>query len=925
MVQINVSLDANLSDFSIKTLEDRYLLPTEKSPQEGFARPAKRYSDSPEMAQRVYDYVSKGWMMYASPVLSNGDTDRGLPISCFLNSVDDSIQGITEHHTENAWLTVAGGGIGGYWGKVRSKGAKVRSTGSTPGMIPFLGVVDRQMLAFSQAENRRGSYAAYLDISHPEIVEFLEMRKPTGGDANRKCLNLHHAVVIPDSFMQLIQKKADNPDIADEEIMWDLVDPHTQEVTESVVATMLWNRILQLRVETGEPYIMFSDTVNRAVPEVHKALGLKVHQSNLCVAPETLVLTKEGWAEIKSIVNKQVDVWNGKEWSSTAIRKTSDAASLITIKFSDGAELTCTKQHKFYIQNSYGEKAEVKEANQLIIGDKLEKWDLPTISDTNPVEYRIEAYSQGFYSGDGNTGYDKSWVYSPKYDCIKDLIGEVSAKQTYNRRCWKHGPMLPKDHVPNMDSVNYKLHWLAGLLDSDGTIVKSIRGDCYQIGSIDFEFLKHIKLMLCTLGVHSKINVGSSPGNFLMPDGKGGQKGYDCQQSYRLLIGTAGTKQLQKLGLKCNRLVIRENQDANRSALHFIKVVEIIDSGRIDETYCFTEPKRNRGMFNGIVTGQCSEILLPTNSERTAVCCLSSVNLETYDEWKDDPQFIYDMVRFLDNVLQDFIDNAPDSMTKARYSAEQERSIGLGAMGLHSYFQKHLIPFDSDKARVINTEMFKNIWEKAEGASYELGIEKGVAPDYDKVVDNTPRRNVYLMAIAPNASSSILAGVSPGIEPIVANVYNHKTLSGTFVVKNKYLDKLLAKLPKSTYDEVWKSIFKNKGSVQHLKGKDILSDEAIEAFKTAKEINQKYIINMAADRQKFIDQSQSVNLFFSLPINGKEFSKLHLRAWKMGMKTLYYVRSEEASRAEILDNVERIKLDDDIPVRNTSVECVGCD
>lgn len=608
MVQINTFLDCNLDDFSITTLKDRYLLPTETSPQEAFARASEAFSDSPEMAQRIYDYVSKGWMMFSSPVLSNGGTDRGMPISCFLNNVGDSIVDILSHYTENGHLTVAGGGIGGYLGNIRSKGAKVRSTGKTPGMIPFIKVIDSQMLAFSQAENRRGSYAAYLDISHPEIVEFLEMRKPTGGDQNRKCLNLHHAVVIPDAFMELVQKKADNPDIDDSEILWDLIDPHSKEVVESVSAVMLWNRILQLRVETGEPYLLFIDTVNRAAPDVHKELGLKVVQSNLC-----------------------------------------------------------------------------------------------------------------------------------------------------------------------------------------------------------------------------------------------------------------------------------------------------------------------------------NEIMLPTTPERTAICCLSSVNLETYDEWKNDSMFIYDMVRFLDNVLEHFIRHAPDTLSKAKYSASQERSLGLGAMGLHSYFQKHLIPFDSDKARAMNHDIFKNIWEKAVIASEDLGVEKGIAPDYiiaaegKDIMEFNPRRNVYLMAVAPNASSSILAGTSPSIEPIVANVYNHKTLSGTFVIKNKYLDKILAKLPKFTYDEVWKSIFNAKGSVQHLKGSGILTDEQVEVFKTAKEINQKYIINMAADRQKFIDQGQSVNLFFSLPINGKEFSKLHMRAWKMGMKGLYYVRSEESSRAEILGNVERVKIEEDLPMRNTSIDCVGCD
>lgn len=753
MVQINTLADLKLSDFSLTTLKDRYLLPTESSPQEAFARAATAFSDSPEMAQRIYNYVSKGWMMYSSPVLSNGGTDRGMPISCFLNNVDDSIAGILDHYTENGHLTVQGGGIGGYWGNIRSKGAKVRSTGTTPGLIPFIGVVDRQMLAFSQAENRRGSYAAYLPIDHPEIAEFLEMRKPTGGDQNRKCLNLHHAVVIPDSFMELVQKKADNPDIDESELMWDLIDPKTKQVTERVSAVMLWNRILQLRVETGEPYLMFYDNVNKVVPEVHKKLGLNVVQSNLCVAPETLIYVKSGfsynWIPIENLKDEAVITWNGSEWVSVIVRQTSESAELMTVTFKSGASLTCTKEHKFYVVRD--EQVYCVPASTLKLGDVLECWQNP---------------------------HDKN-------EYLGDSVVRLSYAQRY------------------------------------------------------------------------------------------------------------------------------------------------------DATYCFTDYSKHRGMFNGIVTGNCNEIMLPTTPDRTAVCCLSSVNLETYDEWKNDSMFISDMVRFLDNVLEYFIRHAPDTMSKAKWSASQERSIGLGAMGLHSYFQKHLIPFDSEKARAVNHDIFQHIWEKAVEASEDLGMEKGIAPDYfhahgmreedSDIMELNPRRNVYLMAIAPNASSSILADTSPSIEPIVANIYNHKTLSGTFVVKNKYLDKILSKLPKFTYDEVWKSIFKNKGSVQHLKGTGYLTDEEIATFKTAKEISQKALINMAADRQKFIDQGQSVNVFFSLPINGKEFSKLHMRAWKMGMKGLYYARSEEASRAEILDNVERVKIEEELPMRNTSIECVGCD
>ena len=589
MHQINIDLsrDSKLTAFGIATLKDRYLTDDETSPQHAFARAASAFADDAAHAQRLYDYASNLWFMFSTPILSNGGTQRGMPISCFLNYVPDSRAGLTDHYTENAWLSSLGGGIGGYWGAIRSNGISTSGGSRSSGSIPFLKVVDSEVLAFAQGVTRRASYAAYMDISHPEIEEFLEMRKPSGGDANRRCLNLHHGVNVTDKFMQLIMDVASGKVEKDD---WQLIDPHSQKVVKVVSARELWQKLLELRVQTGEPYIHFIDTTNKALPESQKALGLKVHQSNLC-----------------------------------------------------------------------------------------------------------------------------------------------------------------------------------------------------------------------------------------------------------------------------------------------------------------------------------SEITLPTNEERTAVCCLSSVNLATYDEWKDDPLFIEDLVRFLDNVLDHFIRNAPKDIAKAVFSASQERSIGLGAMGFHAYLQKHGIPFDGVMGQVANKQIFKHIKESAVAASKQLAEERGECPDGK----GTGMRNMHLLAIAPNASSSIICGdTSPSIEPYRANAYTQKTKTGSFLVKNPYLKRLLETKGQDT-DAVWSSIITNSGSVAHL---ECLDEYEKEVFKTALEIDQRWIVDLAGERQPYICQAQSVNLFFPATVDIPTLHHIHMRAWVKGLKSLYYLRSEAVKRADVVSHkVAREALND----YDTCLACEG--
>ncbi|WP_118857828.1 ribonucleoside-diphosphate reductase subunit alpha [Sphingomonas mesophila] len=588
----DVSRDSLLTEFGKDTLKDRYLLPGENY-QDLFARVASAYADNADHAQRIYDYISKLWFMPATPVLSNGGTGRGLPISCYLNSVDDSLEGIVGTWNENVWLASKGGGIGTYWGSVRGIGEPVGLNGKTSGIIPFVRVMDSLTLAISQGSLRRGSAACYLDVSHPEIEEFLEIRKPSG-DFNRKALNLHHGVLITDEFMEAVRDGSD----------FILRSPKDGSERGSVNARALFQKLVETRLATGEPYIVFSDTVNRNMPKHHRDLGLKVSTSNLC------------------------------------------------------SEIT-----------------------------------LPT----------------------------------------------------------------GKDHL---------------------------------------------------------------------------------------------------------------------------------------------------------------------GAERTAVCCLSSLNLETWDEWNGDKMFIEDVMRFLDNVLSDYIARAPDEMARAKYSAERERSVGLGVMGFHSFLQARGLPFEGAMAKSWNMKIFKHIRAQVDEASMMLAQERGPCPDAADM--GVMERFSCKMAIAPTASISIIAGgTSACIEPIPANIYTHKTLSGSFSIKNPYLEKLLTEKSKNS-DAVWNSILEQGGSVAHL---DFLTPEEKDCFKTSFEIDQRWLLELAGDRTPYIDQATSLNLFIPADVDKWDLLMLHFRAWELGIKSLYYLRSKSVQRAGFAGGVEADNTSEpavyELPTTDYD-ECLAC-
>jgi ribonucleoside-diphosphate reductase alpha chain len=594
-INIDLERDKLFDILGIKRLKESYMKDDEISPQHRFAFVSKSFGSNKEHAQRLYDYSSKHWLSYSTPILSFGRSNRGLPISCFLNYIEDTAEGLVENLSETNWLSMFGGGVGIGFG-IRS--ADDKSTG----VMPHLKMYDASSLAYRQGRTRRGSYAAYLDISHPDIISFLEMRKPTG-DQNVRCLNLHHGINITDDFMQIIENCMIDPDANDD---WNLVDPASNEIRETVSAKTLWQMILELRMHTGEPYMHFIDTSNKHLPQWLKDLGLKVRQSNLC-----------------------------------------------------------------------------------------------------------------------------------------------------------------------------------------------------------------------------------------------------------------------------------------------------------------------------------SEITLPSNEKRTAVCCLSSLNLETYDEWKDNKEFLHDVAEMLDNVLQYFIDNAPDTIARAKFSASRERSIGIGALGFHAYLQRKGIAFEGVTAKITNNKIFSSVRQKLDEANIRLGTERGEAPD----AIGTGKRFSHMTAVAPNASSSIIMGnTSPSIEPYRANAYRQDTLSGSFLNKNKWLDRLIKRklsdnsgaINQIEYDDIWSSIIANDGSVQHL---SILDENEKYVFKTSMEIDQRWVIEHAADRQVYIDQAQSLNLFFRPDANIKYVHAIHFMAWKKGLKTLYYCRSEKIGKADkVSKKIERQVIKEiDMTLLAQGNDCIACE
>jgi ribonucleoside-diphosphate reductase alpha chain len=860
-VRIDLSRDSLFDGFTLQTLRERYMLPNETSPQEAFARASAAFADDAAHAQRLYDYVSKGWFMFATPLLSNGGTSRGLPISCFLSTAEDSREGIFDHWTETGWLSSVGGGVGGYW-PLRTNGKKTSKGSSSTGMIPFIAVMDRLILSVSQGGTRRGSYAAYADIDHPEIEEFITMRKPTGGDANRKGTNIHNAVNITDEFMVAVRDDAD----------FHLRDPKTREITKTLRARELWRLLIDTRMQTGEPYCHFIDTSNRGLPESQKAKGLRVNQSNLCVGPGTELLTDQGYRPIAALVNTGVNVWNGERFSPVTVEHTGENMEMMRVWFEDGSHLDCTPYHKFY------DKAGVEHrAADLKPGLRLEPVNHPVVRPRGDTTYDLEtAYAAGWATFTGFEDKNRLSVHLPTThgDAIaKRLLTRSVDSQADDEGVYiRFEPRsIPAGRAPLRWSLDARYAWLAGAMDAAGEWVDlGEEGKFLCLATADEDMVREMRLAALESGLNPRIRITDTGSGFMLDT-------FDV----RALV-------LDGFMLRhaCHEMVERWPDPI---------VADVHPLPWRSDTYCFSETGRRRGTFNGILTGNCTEITLATGrddtgTKRTAVCCLSSVNAETYDEWKDHPTFIEDLMRMLDNTLQVFIDTAPPELAHAVYSATMERSVGLGVLGFHSALQDRMIPFESEAARAFNVELFRRVRAGADVASKLLAVERGEAPD----MTGTGERFAHKMALAPNASSSILCrDTSPSTEARRANAYLHKTLSGSFPVKNRILERELDKLGLNT-PEVWKSIIAQEGSIQHLDVPDLLKS----VFKTAMEIKQIWVVIHGADRQPDVDQAQSINLFFPHDACAEEIGACHYYAWEWGLKSLYYLRSTTPMRAE---------------------------
>lgn len=910
---IDLSRDQDIPEqgFSMLTRKGFYKKDWETSPQEGFARAATCYCFGDyELADRIYEYSSKGWFTNASPVLSNAveiewpvfskeqfeeagdwlaenvDPD-GMPISCFLVKIPDTKEGLVESSSEAKWLSMMGGGVG-IWAS--NRGPDEKSTGVMAHMSGY----DADTLAYKQKESRRGSIAAYLDIDHPEIVQFISMRDPVGGDQNKKCFNLNNAVNITDKFMHAVIKGEE----------YELVDPKHGGTGRFLKACEVWEKILQMRFETGEPYIMFKDTVNRSIPEWIKNPHYTVGQSNLCVAPETVILTNKGYEVISDLEGERATVWNGQEWSEVVVTKTGENQELVTVKTNSGFEVDCTPYHKFYIQEGGRRDGKVIQvsAAQLKSGDKLIKLETPLIEGSNVL---AKPYENGFYSGDGCCvrGKARVYLYGEKRKLSDKFPDKVQhyVQENQNREYFYVDGLKQKYFVPDSNyDVLSRVQWFAGLLDSDGCLTTNGKSQTLQVASTQAGFLENVQLMLQTLGIQSKVVAQRDAGVFELPanNGSGELKDFECKEVKRLLVNGMGIVRLLELGMKTYRLQ-PSGHVPNRDASNFVKVEKVIWTGRKDDTYCFNEPLRHMGVFNGLLTGQCSEITLWTSEKRTAVCCLSSLNLEKYEDWKD-TTIVQDLVRYLDNVLEFFIRLAPAQLNRAVYSAYKERAIGLGSLGWNSYLQSKMIPFESggfNSAIQHTHKIYSLIKERAVESSKQLAEERGESPD----CVGSGMRNSHLLAIAPNASSSSIVGASPSIEPWKDNYFVADGRAGAFLIKNKYLEKILQAYEKDV-PEVWKSIQDNKGSVQHL---DFLTDLEKSVFKTFSEINPMYVIEQAAARTPYICQSTSVNIQVTKDITKEEMSDIHIKAWGSGVKTLYYCRAEGADKADIGTGTEK--------------------
>lgn len=998
--KINYDRDFDYDYFGYRTMHDLYLLKINKKVVERPNTMLMRVSlcihrNNIEKALNCYEMMSQKFFIHASPTLFNAGTHYEQLSSCFLiDMADDSMEGIYDTLKQCAMISKRGGGISVAVNKIRANKSKIRNNpDAASGLVPMLRVYDSTASYVNQENKRKGSIAIYIEPWHADIIDFLDLRKNQGKEELR-CRELFQGLWVPDLFYKRAQVGGN----------WSLMCPNEcpglQEAwgdefeklyekyekegkfRKQIKAQELWETIARVQIETGGPYILNKCHVNRLCNQ--KNLGT-IKSSNLCVAPETMILTDKGYFPIQTLEDKNVKVWNGKSFTETTVKKTGTDQKLITVKLSNGSTLDCTEYHNFYVNpltesGATSKKVDKIQAKDLKPGMKLIKCDYPSVDgeDGNNFKY---PYTHGFFTGDGTyhlrktdnescsnkakeddissrwcqASYEKDiprlTLYGEKKELLKyldtreDLKPYTDARDTIT--CFLKNDLLDKFEVPINNSIKTKLSWLEGLSDSDGTVVRNGTNESIQICSIHDDFLEKVKYMCQTLGIDPKVTLNELEENRMMPDSKGGQKEYFCQKVYRLLISSTDVHKLISLGFAPKRLKLKNNKP-QRNSRQFITIVSITDNNRVDDTYCFTEKERGMGIFNGVITGQCSEITIFTSPQEIGVCNLASISLPKFvKDKKIDYKHLYDITYMICENLNNVIDVNYYPLPECKYSNLKNRPIGIGTQGLADLFSDLKISFISDEAKKINREIYETIYfavlsasndlakkdgsyASFEGSPYSKGIfhfdmsdQKNLLSgrwDWEGLRKNVLEyglRNSLTTCCMPTASTSQVLGNTESMEMRTNNIYSRSTKSGTFMIINNRLIKDLAEI--GLWNETMKNrIISNNGSIQNIKD---IPEKIKEIYQTVWEIKFSHIIDMAADRQAFIDQSSSNNIFVEAPTVSKLTTMLFY-GWKKGLKTgMYYLRSRPASSAAQF-TVEKDKLDD--PICRKEKDCIIC-
>lgn len=943
--------------FGFKTLEKSYLLKDTSGnilerPQHLWMRVSIALWGKQDLTKafETYDWMSQKYFTHATPTLFNAGAHRQQMSSCYLIGMDsDSLEGIFKTLTDCAKISKWAGGIGLHIHNIRAKGALIRGTnGRGDGIVPMLRVFNDTARYINQGGRRNGSFAIYLEPWHADVEEFLKLKLNNGSEEER-ARDLFYALWISDLFMKRVEADEDwtlfcpseAPGLADVHgaAFEELYTRYEQEGRgrRTVRAQALWFKILDTQMETGTPYLTYKDAVNAKSNQQN--LGT-IQSSNLCVAPETYILTDKGQHQISELAGQEVNVWNGNKWSQTTITKTGENQRLVTVHLSNGAQITCTPYHKFITRKDYHEKLSIQnatrvDASNLKEGMKLCKFNLQVVQGDkeNDIPY---PYTHGFFCGDGTCHKNASGyigkglsLYGDKKKLIQYLqIRSSSLKEDAQGRI---NTMLPdeipdKYFVPINASIKCRLEWLAGMLDSDGSVTRNGSNEALQIGSIHFEFLDRIRLMLQTLGVQSKVTLNFGERKTLLPDGKGGRKEYDCKPLWRLLISSSAVYILKLIGLTCHRLQIT-GEEPQRNAEQFVTVVSVVDDGRTDDTYCFNEPENHAGVFNGILTGNCSEIVQYSDASETAVCNLASIGLPAFvTNGSFDFKKLREVTAVATRNLNRVIDMNYYPTPETRRSNMRHRPIGLGVQGLADVFAILKLSWDSEEAADLNQRIFEHMYYSAMETSVQIANEDGayetfqgspasegrlqpdlwgakiLTDDSGELDWNSLRervktigiRNSLLLAPMPTASTSQILGYNECFEPFTSNLYTRRTLAGEYIVVNKYLLKEL--IDSGLWNEDMKQmIIARNGSVQGVEG---IPQELQERYRTSWELKQRTLIDLAAARGAFICQSQSLNLFVADPSYAK-LTSMHFYAWKKGLKTgCYYLRTKAGVMAQ---------------------------